>query len=43
MIIEKRQAKKIASELNIPLIIHNMNFNEADFDELIFHIKGSKV
>lgn len=38
---ENLQAKKIATELNIPLITHKMNFDESDFEQIISVIKGS--
>lgn len=43
LVAEKRQAIKIAKELNIPLILHKMNYNESDFDRVISVIKGSDI
>ncbi len=37
---ERTQAVKIASELNKPLLIHQMSFCDRDIDEIITKIKG---
>lgn len=38
---ERRQAIKISSDLNIPLIIHHMNFDQTDVNALKISIQGS--
>ena len=38
---ERKQAIKISSDLNIPLIIHHMSFDQTDIDALIISIQGS--
>lgn len=39
--MEYRQAKKISEELNIPLIIHNVLFNEEDTKILSRYIEDN--
>ena len=38
---ERRQAIKISSDLNIPLIIHHMNFDQTDVNALKISLQGS--
>ena len=36
---ERSQALKIASELEIPIVIHRMKFDDCDIDEILIKIK----
>ena len=36
---ERTQALKIASELEIPIVIHQMKFDDCDIDEILIKIK----
>lgn len=43
IITENQQANKIAYEINVPLIVHDMNFDESDLDRLLSVIEGSEA
>lgn len=41
ILTERKQAKNIATQLNIPLYIHKMNFDQSDIDKISAIVQGS--